>query len=132
MVLITKNNWWGWSTNDKWYFATELALTTAYPVWQDWRHAILGSTDTVWIWDSDTTAWVDSWITSQTTRIDLTARRTAEPTEYDVQATYTVYEYTYWSTNYYRRVYNTYDPATDIFYAESALSTIIASRALSI
>jgi hypothetical protein len=48
-------------SNDKWYFATPLALTTAYPVWQNWWYAIVGSTDTVWTWDSDSWAWEDSW-----------------------------------------------------------------------
>lgn len=57
---------------------------------------------------------------------------TTAPTLYDTQATYKVYEYTYWTTKYYRRVYNTYDPATDTFYTTSALTTAVCSRALTI
>ena len=45
------------------YFATESALTTAYPTANDGDYAIVGSTDTVWVWDTDTTAWVDSGAT---------------------------------------------------------------------
>lgn len=67
-----------------------------------------------------------------TTWTDLTTRRTTAPTLYDTQATYQVFEYTYWTTNYYRTVYNTYSPDTDVFYAEPALTTIVATRALSI
>lgn len=66
------------------------------------------------------------------TRTDLATRRTAEPVTYDTQPTYEVLEYTYWTTKYYRRVYNTYSPSTDIFYAEPWLTTVIANRALSI
>ncbi len=53
--------WWWWSGNDKWYFTDITALNTAYPSGSDWWYAVLGSTDTIWIWDSGTSAWVDSW-----------------------------------------------------------------------
>ncbi|NBP16990.1 hypothetical protein EBU95_21870, partial [bacterium] len=46
--------------NDKGYFVDLTALQTVFPVGQDGWFAILGTTDTVWIWDSDTNAWVDS------------------------------------------------------------------------
>lgn len=46
--------------HDQGFFATESALTTAIPTGQDGWHARLGSTDTVWVWDTDTTAWVDT------------------------------------------------------------------------
>lgn len=42
------------------WYATETALTTAHPTASDGDYAIVGDTDTVWVWDSDTTAWVDS------------------------------------------------------------------------
>jgi len=71
-------------------------------------------------------------LTLKTNRITLATLRTEKPTLYDTQATYTVYEYTYWSTKYYRRIYNTYSPTTDIFYWEDTLETVIATRALSI
>ena len=69
--------------------------------------------------------WVSSWTSLATTW-------SASPTLYDTQATYKVYEYTYWSTKYYRRVYNTYSPATDIFYTLPVLTVPVATRALSI
>lgn len=42
------------------WYATESALTTAHPTATDGDWAIVGATDTVWVWDSDTTAWVDT------------------------------------------------------------------------
>lgn len=42
------------------WFADETALTTAYPTGSNGQFAMLGSTDTVWTWDSDTVAWVDT------------------------------------------------------------------------
>ena len=64
--------------------------------------------------------------------LDLATKWTVEPVSYNIQPTYEVLEYTYWTTKYYRRVYNTYNPATDIFYAEPWLTTVVASRALSL
>ena len=42
------------------WYATESALTTAYATASDGDWAIVGATDTVWVWDSDTTAWKDT------------------------------------------------------------------------
>ena len=42
------------------WFATPTALRTAYPVGANGYFAIVGSTDTVWIWDSGSSDWVDS------------------------------------------------------------------------
>jgi len=42
------------------WFATPLALQTAYPVGADGYFAIVGSTDSVWTWDSTTSSWVDT------------------------------------------------------------------------
>lgn len=49
----------GDSHNLGWY-ATPQALSTAYPTAEDGDYAVVGSTDTVWIWDSDTNAWKDT------------------------------------------------------------------------
>ena len=52
--------WW----NDKWYFADEAALLAAYPIWQDWWFAVIGSTNTMWVWSSNTWAWENTnWVT---------------------------------------------------------------------
>jgi len=42
------------------WFATPAALTTAYPIGADGYFAMVGSTDSIWVWDSDTNAWVDT------------------------------------------------------------------------
>jgi len=47
-------------SNNLGFYATESALTTAYPTGSDGQFAIVGATDTVWAWDSDTSAWVDT------------------------------------------------------------------------
>ena len=46
--------------NNKGFFATPSALTTAYPTGQNGWYAIVGTTDTFWVWDTDTTAWRDT------------------------------------------------------------------------
>ena len=50
-------------TNDVYnlgWFATPEALAAAYPVGADGYFAMIGSTDTIWAWDSDTNAWVNT------------------------------------------------------------------------
>ena len=42
------------------YFADPTALNTAYPTGVAGNYAIVGSTDTVWVWDTGTSAWVDT------------------------------------------------------------------------
>lgn len=42
------------------YFATQSALESAYPSASAGDFAIVGTTDTVWVWDADTEAWLDS------------------------------------------------------------------------
>lgn len=44
------------------WYATHAALEEAHPTAEDGDWAIVGSTDTVWVWDSDTTAWKDSGV----------------------------------------------------------------------
>jgi hypothetical protein len=56
-------------THNKGYFATEAALNTAYPTASDGDYAIVGATDTVWVWDSGTSAWVDSGLGSLVTSV---------------------------------------------------------------
>ena len=50
------------SSHDKGWFATQAALLLAWPVGADGDYAIVGATDSVWVWDSDTTAWKNSGI----------------------------------------------------------------------
>lgn len=42
------------------WYETEQALRAAHPTGQNGQWAIIGSTDTIWTWDSDTGVWVDS------------------------------------------------------------------------
>lgn len=42
------------------WYATPQALQAAHPTGQNGQWAIIGTTDTIWTWDSDTSAWVDS------------------------------------------------------------------------
>jgi len=42
------------------YYADLTALQTAHPTASDGDFAILGSTDTIWVWDSGTSAWKDT------------------------------------------------------------------------
>ena len=42
------------------YYETPDALRAAHPTGQAGNWAIVGSTDTIWVWDTDTNDWVDS------------------------------------------------------------------------
>ena len=42
------------------WYESESALQSAHPTGQNGQWAIIGSTDTIWTWDSDTSAWVNS------------------------------------------------------------------------
>lgn len=42
------------------WYETEQALQAAHPTGENGQWAIVGSTDTIWTWDSDTSAWVNS------------------------------------------------------------------------
>ena len=46
------------------WYATEQALQAAHPIGQNGEWAIIGTTDTIWTWDSDTSAWVNSGSTA--------------------------------------------------------------------
>lgn len=42
------------------WYETEQSLQAAHPTGKNGQWAIVGTTDTIWIWDSDTSAWVNS------------------------------------------------------------------------
>lgn len=42
------------------YYATQAALEESHPTAEPGDWAIVGATDTVWVWDEDTSAWVDT------------------------------------------------------------------------
>lgn len=59
----------GDSHNLGWY-ENPTALSTAHPTAEAGDWAIVGSTDTVWIWDTDTSAWVDTDTKGQVTSVN--------------------------------------------------------------
>ena len=52
------------------YYATQAALEEAHPTAEAGDFAIVGATDTVWIWDTDDSAWVDSDQKGQVTSVN--------------------------------------------------------------
>lgn len=48
------------AAHDKGYFANPAALQEAVPTGVDGDYTIVGTTDTIWLWDTDTQSWVDS------------------------------------------------------------------------
>ena len=52
------------------YYATQAALEEAYPTAEAGDWAIVGATDTVWIWDTDNEEWVDSDQKGQVTSVN--------------------------------------------------------------
>ena len=60
MIDITSNLSGGSDKHNKGYFATSSDLTTAYPTAEAGDYAIVGSTDTVWVWEETTSSWVDT------------------------------------------------------------------------
>lgn len=52
------------------WYATQSALEEAHPTAEAGDWAIVGSTDTVWIWDTDTSAWKDSDQKGQVTSVN--------------------------------------------------------------
>lgn len=61
-VIVSGSNitYAGDDLNNKGFYATGSALSTAFPTGVDGWYAVVGATDSVWVWDDDTTAWVDS------------------------------------------------------------------------
>lgn len=60
----------GGDSHNKGYYATQAALEEAYPTAEAGDWAIVGSTDTVWVWDTDTSAWVDTDTKGQVTSVN--------------------------------------------------------------
>jgi len=57
---------WGATTDihNLWFFIDDTALSTAHPTASDWDFAVVWSTDTIRVRDWDTTARVDSWVST--------------------------------------------------------------------
>lgn len=60
----------GGDSHNKGYFATQAALEEAYPTGEAGDYAIVGATDTVWIWDDDNSEWVDTDTKGEVTSVN--------------------------------------------------------------
>ena len=60
----------GSDPHNKGWFATQAALEAAYATAEAGDYAIVGSTDTVWVWDTDDSEWVDSDRKGQVTSVN--------------------------------------------------------------
>lgn len=69
-VVFGEGGGGGGDSHNKGYYATPTALNEAVPTAEAGDYAIVGSTDTVWIWDTDTSAWVDSDQKGQVTSVN--------------------------------------------------------------
>ena len=59
-VAVYNLNGGSGDSHNKGYYATQAALEEAVPTGEAGDYAVVGSTDTIWVWDEDTSAWVDS------------------------------------------------------------------------
>lgn len=69
-VVFGEGSGGGGDSSNLGYFATLEALQEAYPTAEPGNWAIVGTTDTVWVWDEDTTAWVDTDQKGQVTSVN--------------------------------------------------------------
>lgn len=76
------------------YYKTPEALAEAHPTAEDGDWAIVGATDTVWVWDSDTNAWKDSdqkgqveSVNGKTGAVVLTAEDVSAVPQYETMPT---------------------------------------------
>ena len=69
-VVFGEGSSGGGDSSNLGYFATLEALQEAYPTAEPGNWAIVGTTDTVWIWDDTTSAWVDSDQKGQVTSVN--------------------------------------------------------------
>lgn len=67
-------------SHNKGYYATQAALEEAYPTGEAGDWAIVGATDTVWVWDTDTSAWVDTDTKGEVTPDMIIVKSTTMPT----------------------------------------------------
>lgn len=69
-VRVTSSGGSGGDQHNLGYYATESALTTAHPTAEAGDWAIVGATDTVWVWNTDNSQWVDSDQKGQVTSVN--------------------------------------------------------------
>ena len=79
--------------HNKGYFATQAALEEAYPIGEAGDWAIVGETDTIWLWDDQSEAWIDSDQKGQVSPDQVIIKSATMPTASSVPAG-TMYCYT--------------------------------------
>lgn len=75
------------------YYATQAALEEAHPTAEAGDWAIVGSTDTVWVWDEDSSAWVDTDTKGEVTPDMIIVKSATMPSASTTPAK-AVYQYT--------------------------------------
>lgn len=68
-------------SSGKGWYATAESLKSAHPTAENGDWAIVGDTDTIWVWDADTAAWVES-----SPKVDLSGYYTKEDTDSKIKA----------------------------------------------
>lgn len=122
----------GDSHNLGWY-ETPTALNTAHPTAEAGDWAIVGSTDTVWVWDTDSTAWVDTDSKAEVTPDMIIVKSATMPTASTTPAG-AVYQYVGATDSTYTHGYiyenkqtTTYDSTVSFEAATLSSSTIACS-----
>ena len=113
------------------YYATPEALREAHPTAESGDWAIVGSTDTVWVWDEDSTDWVDTdtkgEVTPDMVIIKSKTMPSASTTPADAMYQYTGATNANYTTNYiYRNIKTSTYTSTVTFEAATLSSSTIA------
>lgn len=129
--VVSSNGGGGGDSHNKGWFATQAALEAAYATAEDGDWAIVGETDTVWVWDSDSSGWVDTDSKAEVTPDMVIIKAKVMPAASSTPAD-AIYQYTgatnaTYTTNYiYRNVKTATYTGTVSFEAASLSGTTVA------
>jgi len=121
----------GGDSHNKGYYATQAALEEAYPTAEAGDYAVVGATDTIWVWDVDSSAWVDTDTKGEVTPDMIIVKSATMPSASTTQAG-AVYQYvgttnaTYTHGYIYENVASTTYSSTVTFEAATLSSSTIA------
>lgn len=104
----------GGDSHNKGYYATPEALAEACPTAEAGDYAIVGSTDTVWVWDTDNSQWVDAVTKGQVTPDMIIVKSATMPTASAVPAG-AVYQYVGTTTSTYTHGYIYENKTTPVY-----------------
>lgn len=85
-VRVTGNGGSGGDSHNLGYYETPEALNEAHPTAEAGDFAIVNSTDTIWVWDTDTDTWKDSDTKGQVTPDMVIIKTTTMPSASSVPA----------------------------------------------